>query len=243
MEHPFKFIWLSQPWYCILLPLYNLFTELQPRCVLHLTCNVIMTLCRMSKSDTEGGEGGALYRGPANAPSGPSRYLVITSSSIYSLLTVGAYEYVLNRHHRCQNVQNGCLHDGKDAWFWKEKWKCLTSAFPSPSLSLSLLCGINSLNLFMKTNHCEPFSLTAFGADAAVELVQMCDVRWDWGGGFQRLYIQLHELHDIHPPAPSSTPLFLRKRSVFFTFIFSVLLCGVASPVEEIITVVKKVCI
>lgn len=52
MEHPFKFIWLSQPWYCILLPFLQPFYRVVTAQLLHPIQNATMTLCRRCSSDT-----------------------------------------------------------------------------------------------------------------------------------------------------------------------------------------------
>lgn len=161
-----------------------------------------------------------LYRGPANAPPRPSRYLVITSLSIYSLLTVGAYKYVLNRHHGCQNVQNGCLRlvvwwkkKEKNVWFWKETCFLLSD---SPVSS-------NSLSLSMKTNHCEHFS-HCFPPRRGRYCDRACINVWCMlgVGGWQGLeIIHIASWAPWHPSFHHQRLSFYEKKSVFFTFIFS----------------------
>lgn len=123
MEHPFKFIWLSQPWYCILLPLYNLFffTELQLCSILHLTCNVVMTLCRISEFDTV-----AVPRPTNTRPGHPGTQSL--PRTIYSLLTVGTYKYVkdtIDAKNANRMFKFGSALKKKEKVFWKGMWKCL----------------------------------------------------------------------------------------------------------------------
>lgn len=71
MEKRFKFIVVTELWYCILLPFYSLFTELWLRSILHLICSVAMTLYIMTEFVRGGTESN-------ECKARPSRYLVIT---------------------------------------------------------------------------------------------------------------------------------------------------------------------